>query len=344
LQLFGLVTPLFFQVVTDKVLVHRAALFPDLLQRVLFWRVTSFDRAKVLEHALESGWTHASSSLNNDLAGNFLDQWDSTAAAPTLVINTTEVETGRRNIIAPFDLSASREGQYSWFYEPPGIPLFMRPQPLKQDDTLLHQDIKVSTAAVLSARFPWLLPAGTIEQGSANIHLVDGGYFDNSGIETSLDLIERLRSLQKAYNSEGLPSDDIRRHFFIYLISINGDFGNTPPTRESPTEISTPIAALLSSREARGLLTEFRAKSMGFFTSDSNLPPGYHVLTPARLDHQDYPLALGFQMSLSAQRIIESQIGSAHECGRMNDATRALGIKTNNYTQPLEHLTKRLNR
>jgi hypothetical protein len=303
-----------------------AALFPDLLQRMLFWRVSSFDRANVFERALESGWTYAASSLNNPLAGHFLDQWDATAAAPALVINTTEVETGKRNIIAPFAINASQELQYSWFYDPPGVPLFSRLQPLNQDDVLIHQDIKVSTAVVLSSRFPWLLPAGTLERGSENINLVDGGYFDNSGIETALDLLQRLRYMQSTYDSLPLE-DDIRRHFSVYLISINGDFRSR--SGEGLHQISAPIDALLSSREARGLLTQVRAQSIS------------GMLVPARLDHKDYSLALGFQMSLAARRIIESQIGSAHECGRMNDARREMGIETNDddYTQrPIDRL------
>ena len=52
-------------------------------------------------------------------------------------------------------------------------------------------DIAIATAARLSAAFPFVSPAARpkprstrlqpFPQGAENLHLVDGGYFDNSG-------------------------------------------------------------------------------------------------------------------------------------------------------------------
>jgi hypothetical protein len=51
-----------------------------------------------------------------------------------------------------------------------------------------HRLMKLSTAALLGARFPYISPAGGIGQH----FFVDGGYFDNSGAGITLELMEYL--------------------------------------------------------------------------------------------------------------------------------------------------------
>jgi hypothetical protein len=58
-------------------------------------------------------------------------------------------------------------------------------------------DVRLSTTAMLSARFPVVSPAGTIrakgDGGQNGDRVVDGGYFENAGITTSLDVARALR-------------------------------------------------------------------------------------------------------------------------------------------------------
>ncbi len=56
-------------------------------------------------------------------------------------------------------------------------------------------DVRLSTAATMSARFPVLSPHGTIrnDQGVFIDRVVDGGYFDNNGSVTAQELEEKLR-------------------------------------------------------------------------------------------------------------------------------------------------------
>jgi hypothetical protein len=58
-------------------------------------------------------------------------------------------------------------------------------------------NIRLSTAALLSARFPIISPAGHVHmRGKDNPHgdgIVDGGYFENSGLSTALDVAAALR-------------------------------------------------------------------------------------------------------------------------------------------------------
>ena len=59
-------------------------------------------------------------------------------------------------------------------------------------------DIRLSTAAVLSARFPIISPAGNLRaegDGKIGDRIVDGGYFENAGLTTAMDVARELRRL-----------------------------------------------------------------------------------------------------------------------------------------------------
>jgi len=71
--------------------------------------------------------------------------------------------------------------------------------------------------------------------------LVDGGYVENSGIETALDLIERLNSIK---GTSDAPK------FRIYLLSlVSGQFGDHGSFMFG--ELMEPARALLSTRSSR---------------------------------------------------------------------------------------------
>jgi hypothetical protein len=58
------------------------------------------------------------------------------------------------------------------------------------------QDVRLSTAAMMSARFPVVSPSGTIRAKDDARHgdrVVDGGYFENAGLTTALDVARALK-------------------------------------------------------------------------------------------------------------------------------------------------------
>ncbi len=59
-------------------------------------------------------------------------------------------------------------------------------------------DIRLSTAAMLSARFPIISPAGILRaegDGKTGDRIVDGGYFENAGLTTAMDVAREVRRL-----------------------------------------------------------------------------------------------------------------------------------------------------
>lgn len=119
------------------------------------------------------------------------------AWVPLLFLNVTSVSTGRRVIIAdvpigqPYNSKASKLLPFAYdLYE------------LRDRDTARTavDDIRLSTAAGLSARFPVISPHGIVRRqrdvaDSDRVvdRLVDGGYFENDGLATIADVAAALQ-------------------------------------------------------------------------------------------------------------------------------------------------------
>jgi hypothetical protein len=86
--------------------------------------------------------------------------------------NCTDVQTGRRVVLAPIKLAAD-DAEY----------------PLQAESA---SRIRISTAAMLSARFPVISPVGYMRTAGKTIALVDGGYFDNTGSVTMARVVTAL--------------------------------------------------------------------------------------------------------------------------------------------------------
>jgi hypothetical protein len=185
------------------------------------------DRASLLEQAFEQNYLEHSSLAGNDTnCGSDTqtiglcqplalpmsnDRW-----TPLLLLNGTSVETGRRVIaseIAPVWMKTAQNGQntpqslHQWAYD-----LFDLLGATCDSKTIVGEtcaaagptselgatNVRLSTAALVGARFPIISPAGEIRMlGDSGLHgdgVVDGGYFENSGLTTALDIAAAVHS------------------------------------------------------------------------------------------------------------------------------------------------------
>jgi hypothetical protein len=299
-----------------------ATLFPDFTQTFLPFPVPQFDRARALEYALEAAGKKllegeaAGSRRQSLLERGYFEHWDSQRSSPALLFNATDAGTGKRVVIAPFNLSDSQKFSDE---------LCLLANSTNSDKTeivdsdttasttnakLIGLPIPLSTAAFISARFPWVSPAATVKISNPcfgkeeKIRLVDGGYLDNSGVETALGLIEKIR----AKVEEVRVKDPLFPKVGVHLISLTGgDF----PTRSSYSfdDALEPIRALMSGREARAYIALNRAQANLGTSKDS---------TSLSFDRTDlrstfYRLPLGWSLSPRTDDII------AHESGRYWD-------------------------
>ena len=217
-----------------------ALLFPDLMQRII--PIIRFpDRAQALEEAWERAWGEAGLPGGSWTERTFSQIWtQSNSYLPALFLNGTHVESGKRIITSNLKIDGSAFIDSYDYYG------------------LASGDLLPSTAAMNSARFAYVSPAGTlIRGGSAVGHIVDGGYFENFGAATAREV---LTAVVGALESEG-------KHARPVLIQIVSDpnLGEDdlderralPPSDRDATrwanETLSPLRALLNARDARGV-------------------------------------------------------------------------------------------
>ncbi|MBC7767942.1 MAG: patatin-like phospholipase family protein [Phycisphaerales bacterium] len=114
------------------------------------------------------------------------------ASPPHLIINMTRASTGGDYAASSLDLSGVRQ-RHPWLHD--FRCLWGEERGDGPTDCSGAPDYRLSTIAATSARFPVISPAGTA--GRINGHtyrFVDGGYFDNSGIEAMLAVVDHLRA------------------------------------------------------------------------------------------------------------------------------------------------------
>lgn len=216
-------------------------LFPDLIQRFIPIPVSWADRQRFLEKS----WEDALGSRPNPFSEAFTTLYgqEHQASLPSLLLNATVVDSGRRAVVSNIDVSK-----------------FTDTVDLLGDD-YSTQRARLSAAAGMSARFTYVSPAGTLDGPEGKIRVVDGGYFENSGAATAMDLLTNL--------------DVDGNKLFPILVLIRNDpqapsvcnrsgAESRPQAEDSATsdfltEISSPIRALLNARTARGRLAEVDA-------------------------------------------------------------------------------------
>lgn len=260
-----------------------AWLFPDFVQRFLPFPIEAWDRARGLEYALEASWADEFGSPN-PFSGSFFDHWSPQQSAPALLLNTTVVETGDRLLLSPFQIDRPNLQDLSTY----------------RDDL----DFPLSTGTVLSARFPVATPVGWFEVPSPDgtpqrYRLADGGYFENSGVSTALDIDPVLRPKQQQVPIK-----------LVYISIVDQYTQNLTAT--GLNELLSPLRALLNSREARGRSVIQQAE----YSLDPNQPDnpfdnGFRKLV---LDKQLADLPLGWLLSEASQNTIRAQSGWPDLC------------------------------
>lgn len=199
---------------------------PDFLTDPLAWLLT-VDLARTYlgfhgedrAHRLETLWAKSMPPLARDF---FHGSWGAEGQLPLSLLTGTQVETGCRLNVSGLRVTEpeppGRESSCTTVHEGPG----QKDAPATSDllDYLCApargsdpQSINRSTAALLSARFPWVSPSGQLDRcaeavagqstRATRISVVDGGYADNTGMGLLLDLWPRLEVLIAEHNAGG---------------------------------------------------------------------------------------------------------------------------------------------
>lgn len=291
-------------------------LFPDLLQRLIPYPIEAFDRARAFEAGVEQAWAAIFPSARNPLREAFWRHWKPDGAAPMLFLNATVADTGQQVPIAPINLNTVPNyfiRDLKTLRERAGLP----------DD----QDVPLSTAMSLSARFPLVMPAGLVRSSTKTLRLVDGGYFENSGVETAQEVIIRISGpvcgAQGDFSNcvEGRGPAEKRAYAFRTIVLTDYDdlreayeLNRNPQEDEAGlNELLSPLRAMVNVRTARG---ELIVGKLQVFNPAGRPGPAYIPAAMVTLNHRIYGLPLGWQLSKEVQAIISAQIGEPDQCVR----------------------------
>ncbi|MBY0424268.1 MAG: hypothetical protein K2Q22_01415, partial [Cytophagales bacterium] len=149
-----------------------------------------------------------------------------------LFSNSSEVYSGKKGIYAPVRLNRNHF-----------------PSTISIRDLLESFPLRLSTAAFLSARFPYISPAGRLDSSH---YFLDGGIVENSGAETALGIYQALEHvISKDTSLQKLK-------FQIYILSLKNsiDIGEGKEKKKL-FELTAPISAALNA----GGISELATKS-----------------------------------------------------------------------------------
>ena len=216
---------------------------PDVFRHIVPLRNTD-DRAAALAHALETA-SGSNSFLYDSLGIGFSQiitqknkpDYD----LPILCINATRMQDGSPSVITTIDIGDSAFN--------------------KRVDvlTLLNeeQDLKLSSAVVLGASFPYISPAGRFntkvtmrkKEGGERVvtephYFVDGGYFDNSGAGVVNEMIIQLQAFLK--KDTLLNKKAAKLKFYVLHVS-NGGIGDPLLKKVNPliNDLAAPLKTLI---------------------------------------------------------------------------------------------------
>jgi predicted acylesterase/phospholipase RssA len=255
-----------------------ALLFPDMVQHFLPFPLR-LDRARALETAWEDSWLGDPDA--SPLGKDFQELWEGERRhrVPSLFLNATLVESGARVVTSDLDLQS-------------GFPDVL------QTERLSQSRMRVSTAVHLSARFPYISPGATFPNG---LHVVDGGYFENSGCATAEDLL-----IQVSRTAQELEKETHHRIVPRLILITNGETEHAVPSHWAD-ELLLPVQTILSTRSGRGRYAQLSILRDGGAPGEALSCSRFGIADSGEAEKGGIRLPLGWMLSRLAQEYMESQ-------------------------------------
>jgi hypothetical protein len=302
------------------------ALFFETIQALSPVRLPKLDRASWFEKGMEAAWERArmvtasastapTSTGLVGLARDYFSLWAPNANVPALLFNVSSAETGLPLTLSPFRIPRAEPrtdqlgagqiqfGDFSAF--------------LAGDGYSPNPRVRLSTAATLSSRFPYVFPPATVAADAAGhlvFEFVDGGYYDNTGIYTAAYYRDALLAAKSAIRDRVMAVRNIRVDIEVHLIVV-GSFKFAEPTGKGSilSDLLSPIQAIAATRQARS----FNAQSV---LRARQIP---HLRFVLNADGHSFPLAL--KLSPATIDEIQARLGRPELCAR-DSATLMEGL------------------
>lgn len=216
------------------------------------------DRAGALEETIEAGARNVKDTLRaamDEPFSNMIALRNQPYNLPVLCINTTRMQDGNPAVVTNIRLNKE---------------IFNNREDVLDvlNDTL---DMRLSTASILGARFPYISPAGRVDQwlpeknrvkksDSMLIHyFVDGGYFDNSGAGVVQEMM-RAMLIQADTSTDPVFKRRVAKLHLVVLHITNSPVGVAPLGSVGPlkNDLSSPILTVLGAYDMQTTVNDKR--------------------------------------------------------------------------------------
>jgi hypothetical protein len=269
------------------------------------------------------------SSIESALPGNkaishpLMSGWDPASTSPATLFVSTNVANGSRLVFNPFAENVGITETY-----PVGANAY--------------KDLPINYAAVISATFPWLTPTLLLKRGKdSDLILADGGYVENSGAETAIELIKRIRAL----NGAALPCPELPQleglncsckykvaaaydeaqdwskceiPISVAYLPMLGYSSSPAEERSAPSQsyAMDPISTMFRARNARESYSIQRSRADLVVGTDRSAVSGYfeHLLAV-----DDFNLPLGWKLSNRAIDLMMKNTARTDLCVYVDD-------------------------
>lgn len=254
-------------------------LFPDLAQRMIPWPISSFDRAKFLSNAFSKSFSHHTGPDDSSLLDqSMLTPWLERVRPynqPVVLFNSLYVEEGQKAVFSPYKLSAQ-------YYED-AIDVLDSTQVL----------VPMKEAMLSSARFPLITPPGLMKDSAGKKfgHLVDGGYFENTAVQTAQQTVMMIKSVLKQMGLKGKK---------IVPVIITTEYGGDVHRRNDPLGSAYETAPL------QGAINTLFRWIDGAKAINVKLDPDLQTINFRLAKFKGERIPLGWYLSRPARKLVEN--------------------------------------
>ena len=206
--------------------------YADIINLFVPFHIEKFDRAIGLEEAWEEGFeTVIKKDSRNVFSADYRSLYNEKSHIyPALFVNTTEAETGRQCWLSNVKPDTTDM-------------LFADKRDLLSYK--IRGGINYSTMINFSSRFPLFSPAAMVAQDAGKkFHYVDGGYVDNTGTATMLEILKSLKPVMDtlAYR------DKVVIKPFVLILQYNQYNAGPPANIDFASEFTEVLNGIYNTR------------------------------------------------------------------------------------------------
>ncbi len=240
---------------------------PDIFRNIFpFVNWIGTDRGRALSRSLEiapSNKCFLYDSFKLKFSSFITQKSDSNYRLPVLCINATRMRDGNPAVFSNIRIASGHFSNTNYFNNRVDI------LDLLGED----RDIKLSTAVVLGASFPYISPAGRIDsqtdtlkaankysRKSESLYFVDGGYFDNSGAGVVNEMMIAINTII-ATDKEFEKYRDRLEFFVLHIMNTDPKKASTAPINSMTNDLLAPFKTMLGSYGKQTTINDQRLKS-----------------------------------------------------------------------------------